>query len=362
MQVSLNDLPLVAIVTPVFNGAAFLQEAMDSVQAQSYPAIVHIVLDNASTDGTAAILRNLRPGPIPVLIYRNEETLPITDNWDRAFSFVPADAVYVKLHCADDLIHASCIEKFVALSEASPDVQAVSCHDVYHDEIRRANLPDGVQVVDGKLAARMMMDRSICWLPYQHLFVRVDPRDDGAPFFGTHRVGADPHVMVRAVVRGAFGYIDEPLVYTRRHGNNFSDVLATDNKTPVSALQINMMLTTYFDIMLHFGSACWNDREYRAARTFAMANLARTALRWRAHGYDRAREDLTSYLQSVGTRLRYRDYLGAIVGLPGYMLWRRRKNTRTGPGVTIDYFKPDTLAFDEDSASISHGHAVPVTG
>ena len=42
------QLPTVAVVTPVYNGAKFLREAMLSVQAQTYPNLVHFVLDNAS--------------------------------------------------------------------------------------------------------------------------------------------------------------------------------------------------------------------------------------------------------------------------------------------------------------------------
>ncbi len=50
--------PPVAVVTPVLNGEEFLAETMDSVQAQTYPNLVHIVLDNASTDATAQIVEH----------------------------------------------------------------------------------------------------------------------------------------------------------------------------------------------------------------------------------------------------------------------------------------------------------------
>jgi glycosyltransferase involved in cell wall biosynthesis len=49
--------PLVSIVTPSFNQAAFLPATLRSVREQSYPAIEHLVMDGGSTDGTLDILR-----------------------------------------------------------------------------------------------------------------------------------------------------------------------------------------------------------------------------------------------------------------------------------------------------------------
>jgi cellulose synthase/poly-beta-1,6-N-acetylglucosamine synthase-like glycosyltransferase len=40
--------PLVTVVTPVFNGERCLQRCLDSVAAQSWPNIEHIVVDIAS--------------------------------------------------------------------------------------------------------------------------------------------------------------------------------------------------------------------------------------------------------------------------------------------------------------------------
>jgi glycosyltransferase involved in cell wall biosynthesis len=51
--------PLISIVTPVFNGAEYLAELIESVRTQDYPRIEHIVIDDGSTDGgaTAAVLK-----------------------------------------------------------------------------------------------------------------------------------------------------------------------------------------------------------------------------------------------------------------------------------------------------------------
>ncbi len=52
--------PLVSIVTPVYNGAAYLREAIESVLSQDYPRIEYIVSDGGSTDETLEILESYR--------------------------------------------------------------------------------------------------------------------------------------------------------------------------------------------------------------------------------------------------------------------------------------------------------------
>src|SRR3989344_5055918 len=52
-----NRQPLVSIVTPCFNSAKYLTECIESVLAQDYPLVEHIIQDGASTDMTAEILR-----------------------------------------------------------------------------------------------------------------------------------------------------------------------------------------------------------------------------------------------------------------------------------------------------------------
>jgi glycosyltransferase involved in cell wall biosynthesis len=51
-----ND--LVSVIIPVYNGAAFLKETLESVLAQDYPFMEVLVVDDGSTDGSVEIIRS----------------------------------------------------------------------------------------------------------------------------------------------------------------------------------------------------------------------------------------------------------------------------------------------------------------
>lgn len=59
----LTDRPLVSIVVPSYNQAAFIRQTLESCLAQDYRPIEIIVVDGASTDGTVGILRTFDAHP-----------------------------------------------------------------------------------------------------------------------------------------------------------------------------------------------------------------------------------------------------------------------------------------------------------
>ena len=51
------DLPSITVITPSLNAAATIEATLDSVRAQGYAKLEHVVVDGGSTDGTVELLK-----------------------------------------------------------------------------------------------------------------------------------------------------------------------------------------------------------------------------------------------------------------------------------------------------------------
>lgn len=52
-----QSLPRITMITPVYNGARYIEDTINSILDQGYPNLEYIIVDGASTDGTVDIIR-----------------------------------------------------------------------------------------------------------------------------------------------------------------------------------------------------------------------------------------------------------------------------------------------------------------
>jgi glycosyltransferase involved in cell wall biosynthesis len=90
---------MISVVIPVFNGAAYIGEAIESVLGQSLPPAEIIVVDDGSSDGTAEVVRRYQPG----VLYRRQahegagaaRNLGIRESKGDWLAFLDADDVWL---------------------------------------------------------------------------------------------------------------------------------------------------------------------------------------------------------------------------------------------------------------------------
>ena len=103
----------VTICIPVYNGAEFISEAIESVLKQSFQDFEIIVLDNKSTDATLEVVKRFNDARITLL--QNDTNLGMLGNWNKILGL--AKGKYIKLLPADDAIYSTCLELQVAVLE-----------------------------------------------------------------------------------------------------------------------------------------------------------------------------------------------------------------------------------------------------
>lgn len=116
----MENQPLVSIITPSFNQAAYIQATMDSVLSQSYLNIEYLIIDGGSTDGTVEILKNCRD---PRLKWVSEKDHGQTDAINKGLRWSQGEIIaYLN---SDDLFLPGAISVSVDAFEQNPDADLV---------------------------------------------------------------------------------------------------------------------------------------------------------------------------------------------------------------------------------------------
>lgn len=135
--------PLVSICIPIYNGALFLEEALNSAINQTYPNLEIIVSDDNSTDNSLEIIESFKSKTSILIYIYNHVPNGIGSNWNNCVKYANGD--YIKFLFQDDLIHSHCVEKMIELAVADKNVGMVYCkRTILHD----SNNPEHLAWVD----------------------------------------------------------------------------------------------------------------------------------------------------------------------------------------------------------------------
>lgn len=130
----------VAVIVASYNSAAFIREALESCLNQTRPPEQILVVDDASTDGSPAILDEYaKSGQIQLV--RNPTNLGRCRSFDRALELVTAK--YVAILDSDDVALPRRFERQVEFMEAHPRVGCSSSF-VHYINARGVKIAHGV--------------------------------------------------------------------------------------------------------------------------------------------------------------------------------------------------------------------------
>jgi glycosyltransferase involved in cell wall biosynthesis len=213
--------PLISVVLPVYNGACYLRESVDSVLAQGFSEFELIVCDDGSTDDSRAIIRSYSDPRLRLRSHlRNEGLFPTLNQL-----LSEARAPLVRLWAQDDRMKPGCLAKEWEFWKAHPEIGMSYCARDTIDEhgscIGKAPVDATPTIVEPWLADQISyywgsMPGNIATVMLRKaVFEEVGP-------FAAMQVSADFDLWTRITERFPIGFLREPLIDLRSHKEQLS--------------------------------------------------------------------------------------------------------------------------------------------
>lgn len=115
----MNDkLPLVTVITAVYNRAGLVDETVRSVLSQDYPNIEYIVLDDGSTDNSWQVLQKYKDR----VILEKHKNIGETGTINKGFSMAKGEIIGVL--SSDDILFPNAVSEMVECLMHNPDIIA----------------------------------------------------------------------------------------------------------------------------------------------------------------------------------------------------------------------------------------------
>lgn len=261
-----SSLPLVSIVVPAYNHAAYLHEAIDGILNQDYPHIEMIVLNDGSTDATEDLLRSYSGGRFYWETQANlGQAATLNKGWRMARGEILA---YLS---ADDVLHPSAVRRSVEELLRHPAAVATYCDF----ELITADSQVVRRVFAPAFSYRDMVERFVCH-PGPGAFFRRSAFEQAGPWNVAYRQMPDYDFWLRLGLLGPFHHIRESLASFRVHDASQTYAPAT----PAKCDEPLRIIAEYYrrDDLPH---AVRNGE--RRARSYA--HLTAADLHWRAGRY-----------------------------------------------------------------------------
>ena len=150
--------PLVSVIIPVYNRINTVMKAIDSVLSQSYDNFEVILVDNASTDGTVELLKEIKHEKIRVFFHSENKDVCASRNT----GLKNANGDFITYLDSDNMMDKRFIEANLGMFLKFPDADCVySAQSRHYDYNTPANAIFFGQLNKSSLLNRNFIDTSV---------------------------------------------------------------------------------------------------------------------------------------------------------------------------------------------------------
>jgi alpha-1,3-rhamnosyltransferase len=215
-----NTNPLVSVIIPSYNHAAYIEESIMSVVNQTYKNIELIVIDDGSTDHSPEILKKLQSRYGFTLVFQENQGISKTLN--RALQQY-AHGKYIDGSGSDDFLVLDKIEKQVAFLENHPEYVMVFGKVYMIDE--QSQIIKGLQIIDPvtdpveSVKFESLIERDC--IPSVTVMIRKSVLDELGGY-DENTIVEDLDMWLKVASRYKIAYLDEYFAYYRWHKQNMT--------------------------------------------------------------------------------------------------------------------------------------------
>ncbi len=269
-----TDPPLVAVVTPVYNGARHIAQCIESVLAQTWANWQYDILDNRSDDGTLAVLERYAARDSRIRVHANATFVPALRNHNLALRLASPDSRYIKVVFADDWLYPECLQRMVELAERNPAVGLVGSYGLRGNKVAWDGLPYDQEVVPGRdLSRNRLRGGAYVFGSATSLLMRADLVRSREYFYNESNVHCDTEVCFDLLRHCDFGFVHQVLTFTREEEGSLTS----------RSRRLNTYLSGFLYDLRKFGPELLQPAELAAATDSQLRRyydfLARGALR-----------------------------------------------------------------------------------
>jgi len=209
-------MPRVSIIIPTFNRKDYIQEAIDSVLAQTYTDYEVIVIDDGSDDATGEALKTRYGDRIHYIWQENQG-----ESAARNHGIGIARGEYIALLDSDDLWLPEKLAKQVDLFDKNSDMVLMFTGSLQIDARgRRLDVPPScIDIVESQLTLESLCLYNVIGTP-STVMIRRELLEHVGKFDQAIRYGEDWDLWLRLRCQGKFSAINEPLTYFRVHSGS----------------------------------------------------------------------------------------------------------------------------------------------
>ncbi len=122
----------ISVLMGIYNCAATLPEALDSLYAQTYQDFKIILCDDGSKDNTYTVAKSYAEKHNNIILVRNEKNMGLNYTLNHCLEY--ADTEYCARMDGDDISLPTRFEKEISFLDSHPEYAIVSCPMFYFDE------------------------------------------------------------------------------------------------------------------------------------------------------------------------------------------------------------------------------------